>query len=66
MGCVIYGDNYYGRVHQNYITASIEKRDIEIYVEMTSPSSARPKTTPSCAKLSAGHIIKKYQKLSTE
>ncbi len=32
-----------------------EKRDIE---KMTSPSPARPKTTPSSAKLSAGRIVK--------
>ncbi len=30
---------------------------------MTSPSPARPKTTPSSAKLSAGRIVKKYQRL---
>ncbi len=30
---------------------------------MTSPSPARSKTTPSSGKLSAGHIVKKYQRL---
>ena len=30
---------------------------------MTSPSPARSKTTPSSMKLSAGHIVKKYQRL---
>ena len=30
---------------------------------MTSPSPARSKTTPSSGKLSAGRIVKKYQRL---
>ncbi len=30
---------------------------------MTSPSPARPKTTPSSLKLSAGRVVKKYQRL---
>ncbi len=30
---------------------------------MTSPSPARSKTTPSSMKLSAGRIVKKYQRL---
>ncbi len=30
---------------------------------MTSPSPARSKTTPSSRKLSAGRIVKKYQRL---
>ncbi len=30
---------------------------------MTSPSPARSKTTPSSGKLSAGCIVKKYQRL---
>ena len=30
---------------------------------MTSPSPARSKTTPLSGKLSAGHIVKKYQRL---
>ena len=30
---------------------------------MTSPSPARSKTTPSRGKLSAGRIVKKYQRL---
>ncbi len=33
---------------------------------MTSPSPARSKTTPSSGKLSAGRIVKKYQRLTQE
>ena len=33
---------------------------------MTSPSPARSKTTPSSGKLSAGRIVKKYQRLMQE